>query len=835
MLEAEEPRRVRGIDEADALAADHTAATKRARPSKVPRWARSLLLPGAVFVAMILLLLSPSLLGGKILSSGDVVFFQGPFNGEKPASLTRMGNSELFDPVLVFQPDLITIRRALEDGELGLWNPYQSGGRPLWASQQAAPLFPLTWLAFIGSFWRALAWIVALKLLLAAFGAYVFARWSGLRRWPALLTGVSYAFCTYMNNELQFPLSAVMAMAPWVMLMAGRVGRHGRVLDALGLMLAVGLMLVTGSPELISIALGGVVVYALYELLFGKPPDAAGDAAGAQAGRWRRLGLLVGAGVGGLALSGPALGPFVEFLGVANTTSRGGAGIYPNSIAYSFFFPELWGRPDKAIGQFGPINYTERTAYLGALPLLLAVGGAFARRPRRLHAFWICFTAVAVLIAMHTFLHDFVSGLPGPSNVNMLRTLLLVSFGGALLGGFGLQAWLDADAVGRKRMMAAMVVAMLVPAVFLLRNTNPFSHFFGALGQLPSLSRAAVTEKAFIKQVVVWRWLIFGGVGLGLLALSRRIPKRVALALIIALVGGDLLTMDAGYNPQIPQAEASAATPPALGYVQTHIGHQRVTGTLNATSVDLQANLAERYALRDLGSYNFPKTSRWADLWSAYEQSTGDQNDWNPELPKSHAVLDAFAVSYVLPPAGTRGPAWLKPVYDQTAGGQLVLENPTALPRAWVAYDWRTATGQLNAAATTAASSTAQLHSQPVLEGVPSAPVSAAPPAPSAVSFLADRDEYVSLRADVRRSGYLVLDDSYYPGWQATVDGHPAKIVPADENFRAVAVTAGVHTIDFRYRPASFRIGALLSILALLGLLGGLVAVFAFRRRARVG
>jgi hypothetical protein len=807
-------------------------ASDRRQPAGRRLYQRYPLIPLGVFVAIILLLLSPSLLGGKILSSGDVVFFQGPFNGEKPASLTAEGNSELFDPVLVFQPDLITIRRALEGGELGLWTPYQTAGRPLWASQQTAPLFPLTWLAFVGSFWRSLAWIAAVKLLLAAFGAYALGRWIGLQKGPALLTAVAYAFCSYINDELQFPLSAVMAMMPWAMLMAGRVGRYGRALDALGLMLAVGLTLLTGSPELISIALGGVAAYALYELL-AVMPDPGG---GPQASRLRRLGLLIGGAAGGLALSATALAPFAEFLGVANTTSRGGVGIYPNSIAYSFFFPELWGAPDKAIGQFGPINYTERTAYIGAFPLLLAAGGLFARRPRRMHLFWGAFTLVAVLIAMHTFLHDFVSELPGPDKVGMLRALMLIDIGGALLAGFGLQAWLQADRRGRLRMGGVMVVVVLAPAAFLLRHVGPFSHFGGALGQLPSLSRTELTPKEFIRQVVAWRWLIFGGAGVALLALSlwRKIPSQVTVAAVIALVAADLLTLNAGYNPQIPLAEASPPKPPAIGYLQSHVGHQRMSGTLTATAVGLQANLAERYALRDMDSYNFPKTSRWADLWGAYEQSTGDQNDWNPELPKSHAVLDAFAVSYVLPPADERGPSYLKPVFDQVQGGQLVLKNPTALPRAWVAYDWRKGSGQLQAAALTASSSTAELREKPVLEEVPTPPSVSAAASPSAVSFLADKDEYVSLRAEVQRSGYLVLDDSYYPGWQATVDGHPAKIVPADENFRAVAVTAGEHTIDFRYRPSSFRIGAIISIVAALAMLGS-VAALLWRRRKTVG
>jgi hypothetical protein len=791
----------------------------------------TILLVTAVFATMILIPFFPSLVGGKILTGGDLIFFQGPFNGEKPASLTRPGNTALADPLLVFQPDLIVIRRALEDGERGLWNPYQAGGRPLLASQQTAPLFPLTWLAFIRSFWRSLAWIVALKLLISALGSYALGRWMGLRRGPAMLVGTAYAFCTYMNNELQYPLSTVMAMIPWVMLAAGRVGRRGGILDTLGLALAVGLMMLTGSPELIAIALAGVVFYAAYELFRPASASEPSSPGMTRVGRGRRFALLAGGGVAGLALSAAALGPFVEFLGVANTISRGGVGIYPDSITYSFFFPELWGRPDKAIGDFGPINYTERTAYIGVLPVLLAVGGVFARRPRGEHLFWALFTSAAVLIAMHTFLHDFVSELPGPDHVGMLRTLLLVELGGALLAGLGLEVWLRADARERRRMMGAMLLAGLLPVAILLRDTNPFSHFSGALGQLPSLAREAVSEKGFIKQVVAWRWLIFGGVGLGVLVLARRLSSNVTAALVIVVVAVDLLTMDAGYNPQVPLSEANPPTPPALGYLQSHLDHQRISGTLDV-NVALQANLAERYALPDLGSYNFPKTSRWAMLWGGYGQSTGDQNDWNPEPRMSHAVLDTFAVRYVLPPVGTPGPSYLKPVYYQAQGGQAVLENPTALPRAWVAYGWRSVADQEDATAQTIASSTSRLESEPVLEGAPRAP-STAPPAPSAATFLIDRDEHVRLRADVTHPGYLVLEDSYYAGWQVTVDGRPARIVAANENFRAVALTLGLHTVDFRYRPKSFQVGAIISLVTVAGLLAALVVVLARRRRSR--
>jgi Bacterial membrane protein YfhO len=75
-----------------------------------------------------------------------------------------------------------------------------------------------------------------------------------------------------------------------------------------------------------------------------------------------------------------------------------------------------------------------------------------------------------------------------------------------------------------------------------------------------------------------------------------------------------------------------------------------------------------------------------------------------------------------------------------------------------------------------------------------------------------DHAEEVEVDATAQRSGYLILDDSFYPGWQATVDGHPARILPANENFRAVAIPAGRDVIAFRYRPASFFVGAAISL-----------------------
>ncbi|HEX9077572.1 MAG TPA: YfhO family protein [Anaerolineae bacterium] len=89
----------------------------------------------------------------------------------------------------------------------------------------------------------------------------------------------------------------------------------------------------------------------------------------------------------------------------------------------------------------------------------------------------------------------------------------------------------------------------------------------------------------------------------------------------------------------------------------------------------------------------------------------------------------------------------------------------------------------------------------------------------------------VSVDISTDRAGYLVLADSWYPGWNVTVDSRPAPLYRADLLFRAVAIEPGRHTLVFEYRPFSFILGVVVSVTSLL-VLGGLLVVPRFPRQS---
>jgi len=72
----------------------------------------------------------------------------------------------------------------------------------------------------------------------------------------------------------------------------------------------------------------------------------------------------------------------------------------------------------------------------------------------------------------------------------------------------------------------------------------------------------------------------------------------------------------------------------------------------------------------------------------------------------------------------------------------------------------------------------------------------------------------VTIGTSLAQPGYLVLADTFYPGWRASVDGHQADILRANYAFRAVQLTAGEHEVAFEYRPGSLVAGVICSAAA---------------------
>jgi small-conductance mechanosensitive channel len=80
--------------------------------------------------------------------------------------------------------------------------------------------------------------------------------------------------------------------------------------------------------------------------------------------------------------------------------------------------------------------------------------------------------------------------------------------------------------------------------------------------------------------------------------------------------------------------------------------------------------------------------------------------------------------------------------------------------------------------------------------------------------ILSYRSDSVTVEASPDRAAILMLNDSDYPGWEVTVDGRPAHAFTVDYLFRGLLLAPGKHLVRFKYEPASFRIGMMISAAA---------------------
>jgi hypothetical protein len=149
------------------------------------------------------------------------------------------------------------------------------------------------------------------------------------------------------------------------------------------------------------------------------------------------------------------------------------------------------------------------------------------------------------------------------------------------------------------------------------------------------------------------------------------------------------------------------------------------------------------------------------------------------------------------------------------------IRNANALPRAYVlprAQAFSPARHPGLTATQLVASPDMDPHTMLLVENDPNAPQlpsgSHQVETADSVEDLGPNGVRVTARADT--PSYLVLDDFYHRGWTVRVDGQPARVLIANALFRAVAIDAGLHVVEFRFEPLSQLIGAVVSGISLL-------------------
>ncbi len=829
------------------------------------RWLRHPDLPPLAFLLFAsLLVVAPALLTGRALLPADALFNFQPWKPLAAAyGVTVPHNDLAADMILQNYSWKELVKSSYLSAEFPLWNPAILTGLPLLAAGQASPLYPLGLPLFLLlPTAHAYAWFMALHLFIAAAGAYALVRVLGGGRLGGAVAGLTFGLCGFLIVSFQWPqMVAAAAWMPALLACLERLVQRAASADpgrpaglacwsAAGAVL-VGLQLLAGHLEISFYALFTLLVYFLFRLATLL----------ADGLRWPAVGYAVagaGAMVGtGLLLAAVQLVPFAELI---RQNVRAGDVTFTDVVRFAlpklqlvaFAIPDFFGNPThhtyydlfKGAGVpvegsrdlagalrsypfWGAKNYVEGTAYVGLLPLLLAGLALLAHRNRHV-LFFGGYGAVCLLLAFGSPLYAvFFFGLPGMDQLHTpFRWVLPYSLCVAVLAGFGVDALLER---GRTARLLGPVVA--VGGVLAVAALTVVYHYRDALLAAAEALRAgnAALAAAFPTVEMLFSYefrnamtaaALLGVSGVALWLAARRSSGALRLLVPVMLLV-DLSAFAWGYlafsDARIPQAQ-----PGLVGWLAAQTGGPFRVAAYRAADV-LPPDTAMLAGVQDIRGYDTVIPRQYVAFWRLMEEPSGLPYSQINQLSTPEALnsplLDLLNVRFVFAREPLPEPRF-RPVYQQQ--DVTVYENRDALPRAWLAYAARPATGVPGALGAMTAKSFDARRSV-VVDGPPLDGPARSAEAAAVVSYMPNK---VVVRAAPSQSAYLLLADAYFDGWQAQdAAEHSLEVVRADGVFRAVLLTPGEHTVTFTYRPVSFRLGAYLSFLGgvLLVLMGGYV------------
>jgi hypothetical protein len=498
----------------------------------------------------------------------------------------------------------------------------------------------------------------------------------------------------------------------------------------------------------------------------------------------------------------------------------------PRRYLLGFALPDYWGRgTHTAVEAFAQ----ERALYVGALPLVLA-GVAVAVRPSLERIGTAVFAVLVLAVALGVPPIPEIAGrLPIVRTGNHLRVVVIVMLCLALLAGWGL----DDLAEGRWRsprvLLGAASALLALPAVILLARGQLSLDLLGDALEIawgfawPEPPATADTLTA-IRMASLIVWFTFMGLALVLLAarVSGRLTGPAFVGLAVALVAADLFKAGMGATPAIETDHATQPSTPAIEYLQAR-GRERFVGLGRAIGPSpLIPNMAMRWSLYDARSYDLPVERRYDRLWRRAILDGAPTDTPTTSARLTREALPAFRLlsvtSVLQDPLEPRVESPSLPIaYDER--DMRVYRNPGALPRAGVVAAQRVAPDedeQLAAVLDPAFDGRRTVVTPTPLPGLTSTP---GPGAAGSARIVRYEQERVVIEATARRPAELVLTDLHFPGWKATLNGRPADVHRVNYLQRGTTLPPGRHRVEFRYEPTSWRVGWIVSVVALAALL----------------
>ena len=757
------------------------------------------------------------------------------------------------DLVSFFVPFKHFLAESLRRGDLPLWNPFIYMGTPFLAGLQSGVFYPPS-VVLLLPFPLGFNLFLFVHFLIALGGFWVFARDRDLPPAASAVGTLTFVLGGYLVSTINVTNNLQAAVwAPWVLVFWTRYAktrsRHQLFLAAA--MFAVELL--GGAPEVLLLTLTIAAAWTAY-VTMRRPVD------GVRLGIALGVLLLIAAGLTAFQTL-----PTREYIGFSARISALPLdevttwSLQPVSLL-QLLLPHS-ASLDSNIG----INVRElsleslepwiRSIYLGLIPLCLAISGAFSARERWLWGALVVAGAVfalgrntAVLPSLYHALPQLFGKFRYPE-----KFIFLVHLSVSVLVAEGAAAWIRCDRrAERAGASAAVVFIVLAVALVSVRSHWPGTY----LDVVAHLTGRFVAMEAYVPLAATLVFkaqripLILGSF-LALLVFRRMsvVRPQIVSAALPLLVGADLGSIHYDLNSSISwsllrdqrpfvDVDTLRRTHQRVFLYQTvaaplpDLVPQPIEGLEVWSRVIVQAHSAEE-ALINLWRVqylNIPVFDAVDTLSGADGIARSSDDSFRNALaivPRALAVklVRVFGAGYLVGPVPLAVDG-LEPIPRTQPFFAYRVKNP--VPAVRLVSRLIEAPTEL-AALNTLLKDTFRPESDAVVERLPAGWQDGANEVGEAemTSWAAER---IAVRVHARSRAFLVLHDSFFPGWEARVDGVTVPIHRTDAFVRGVVVEPGDHVVVFAYRSWPFLIGAGISIVTLVGIVVSVLMGFPERR-----
>jgi hypothetical protein len=659
---------------------------------------------------------------------------------------------------------------AWRHSHLPLWNPNQWMGQPF-LGQVTGAAYPANWLLGIFPFREGklnvnvIHWYLVLLHFQAALFCYFLCRDWKRSQAASILGGLVFSLGGFLGNTDWPQILNGAVWIPLIVLYLFRALRGQRALFSAAMSGALlGVTWLSGHHEVpiyTCTAVAGIWIVALVRgpqrILIAK--------------------LIVTAGLATALVSAVQILPALEYAPLvkrwvgAETGPVGGNEAIPYAVHQHY----SWNLT-AALGIVTPRQQVHINPFIGIVAFSLALLGLYHGWRRLPQVRLLALLAIAGLLfamAANNFFHGVLyAALPifGKARVPA-RALVIFSFAIAPLVAYGL------DALRRRSS------PWLNRTILTLTAIGAILYGVAAIGPPPGpASLTAFTALLGAALFAAFR--------------ARSISPRFAacaLPFLILIEIGNVFSAETG-------SRIALARP---GYLDRLFHHQDIAEFLRAQPQPIRVDVADA----DI-PYNF---GDWHGI-PAIEGFAASASSNLLELERHKpAVQDLLGITYYVGRTPPRPD--LERLMDGVSGLN-VYRNPTALPRSWIVHTAKQVPGypelriQMFLPDFKPRTEALLLTTPPTLE-VCSEPE-------SATVTPSGNPNRVRIEVKAACRGLVVLSDTFFPGWHATVDGRPVEILETFGALRGVVVEKGDHHIEYLYRPTSAITGGSLTLLGIL-------------------